>query len=89
MGQPKIISIAEMTDSGLVVNPEPIIFKDADDFAQFLSRGSISALVDVTKDALLRSIFVKRFDELQEGHIYVEKVGAFPVKATRTSPAVS
>eukprot|EP00891_Asterochloris_glomerata_P001097 jgi/Astpho2/1097/Aster-08398 len=73
MGQPKIISIAEMTDSGLVVNPEPIIFKDADDFAQFLSRGSISALVDVTKDALLRSIFVKRFDELQEGHIYVEK----------------
>ena len=48
--EPKTIYLADMTDSGLFVDPRRMTFKNADGFKQFLIRSGVGALIDVTED---------------------------------------
>ena len=84
--EPKTIYLADMTDSGLFVDPRRMTFRNADGFKQFLTRSGVGALIDVTEDRDPTSDdIVTEFDQIQSMHNYVEKVSALSVNATAAS----
>ena len=77
LGKPKTIYLADMTDTGLLVDPRRTTFKDADNFTQFLTRSGVGALIDVTEDRdPTKDEIVTGFSQLQDMHTYIEKVSA-------------
>ena len=84
--KPKTIYLADMTDSGLLVDPRRMTFKNADGFTQFLTRSGVGALIDVTEDRdPTGDEIMTEFSQLQNMHTYVEKVSALSVNASAAS----
>ena len=81
-GKPKTFFLADMTDSGLLVDPLEVTFENGDSFTQYLRGSGIGALIDVTEDRdPTKSNIVTDFSQIQETHTYIEKVGACSVNA--------